>query len=681
MLAAPPETARSASAVELASHTPPPIRNATRLHDASALAALTALTLFAQPHLLAAETLISVDSASQFYPWYAFLGQNLMAGHIPGWNPATFSGTPFAANPLSGWTYLPAMLFFGVLPLPGAAKAYLIFHPLLAAWSTYALGRALGLGRLGAFVAALAYANTGFLQIQNSCCFAFASVYAWLPLALVGAEGALRSTRLTTRAAWWGLAGVGLSQIVAAWLGQGTYYAALLIGGYIAYRTLLVPAAGAKPGGQAQLGRLLQHEAGVFVFGAALAAAGLLPRIEFNALSNLAGGYMAGDARVGGLRPEQWVFLAMPGFWYVGASVLVLAVGAPLLVRGRLGMAAWYFGATSLIAVILSDTFETPLDWLLYHLLPGFGSLHPHAPERILTVAYLGPALLAGATITVAHDKGWWIRPGFAHGIAGAVAPMLVVLLLTADLAASGARARTDRALRDPLDGIAALAPVDLSTYYQASGAAAFLQQQLMESPFRYFGYAPDVHGQPIAYTVRFLEPRTADLEVNNHALPLGLYDIQGYDASHLRGYDSFLAALNGQTQNYHNAQVFPRGLSSPLLDLLNARYLIVPAHSDAVDAPALERFPNTVYQDGQVRILENLHAFPRAWIVRSATQVTAGSPPADIASGYVDPRQTALLEDRPPPLESPADPSGDQALLSSYEADRLAVHTVTAAP
>jgi hypothetical protein len=202
-----------------------------------------------------------------------------------------------------------------------------------------------------------------------------------------------------------------------------------------------------------------------------------------------------------------------------------------------------------------------------------------------------------------------------------------------------------------------------------------------MESPFWYFGCAPDDHGQPIAYTVRFLEPSTADLEVNNHALPLGLYDIQGYDASHLRGYDSFLAALNGQTQNYHNAQVFPRGLSSPLLDLLNARYLIVPAHSDAVDAPALERFPNTVYQDGQVRILENLHAFPRAWIVHSATQVTAGSPAADIASGSIDPRQTALLEDLPPPLESPADPSGDQALLSSYEADRLAIHTVTAAP
>src|SRR4029077_12742922 len=149
---------------------------------------------------------------------------------------------------------------------------------------------------------------------------------------------------------------------------------------------------------------------------------GLFPRLEFNALSNLAGGYVGADARVGGLRPEQWVFLAMPGLWYVGASVLVLAAAAPFLVRGRLGRPVWYLGATSLIALILSDTFETPLDQLLYHLLPGFAHLHPHAPERILTVAYLGPALLAGATISVAHTKGWWIRTVLRSGVLRAMA-------------------------------------------------------------------------------------------------------------------------------------------------------------------------------------------------------------------------------------------------------------------
>jgi len=83
------------------------------------------------------------------------------------------------------------------------------------------LARALGLNAIGAFVAGVAYANSGFLQLQNLCCFAFASVYAWLPLALLGAEQALRSKRWATRVGWWGIAGLAMSQILAAWLGQG----------------------------------------------------------------------------------------------------------------------------------------------------------------------------------------------------------------------------------------------------------------------------------------------------------------------------------------------------------------------------------------------------------------------------------------------------------------------------
>ena len=642
---------------------------------------LVVLTLVAQPHLLAPDTLVSLDSASQFFPWYAFMGETLRAGHIPGWNPATFSGTPFAANPLSGWTYVPAMLLFTLLPLSLAAKAYLLFHPLFAAWISYALARALGLTRLGAFVAALAYANSGFLQIQNSCCFAFASVYAWLPLALLGAERAIRSTRRTNRFSWYGVAAFALSQIVAAWLGQGSYYASLIIAGYIAYRTLLIPRASLR----AQIAKVVQHEFAILAFGAALAAAGLIPRIEFTSLSNLAGGYASEDGRVGGLRLEQWVFLVMPGMWYAGASVLLLATAAPFLARRALDGAVWYFGATAFIALILSNTFETPLDQFIYHVLPGFEHLHPHAPERILTVAYLGPALLAGVTISALQGGRWWMRRISTSAIRGVAAVALVIGIVTVDLAVGGAKARLDRSPGDPLDGIATLAPVNLNSYYQTSGAAAFLQQRLAVSPSRFFGYAPNVGGRMLAYTVRWLDPRTESLLVNNRAVALGLEDIQGYDASHVRRYDQYLAMLNGHTQNYHNADVFSRGPNSPLLDLLNARYVIVPRedHTDPADvSPALQRFAQ-VYTDEHVRILENPSALPRAWIVHTATQIgpEATSAPALIAAGSVDPRHTAVLETAPPRLEIPSDPSLDRALLTSYEPDRLGVSTSTTAP
>src|SRR6188508_2196585 len=52
------------------------------------------------------------DILAFYLPWYSLLGQQLRDFNIPGWNPHLFSGTFFAADPQSGWTYLPTMLSF-----------------------------------------------------------------------------------------------------------------------------------------------------------------------------------------------------------------------------------------------------------------------------------------------------------------------------------------------------------------------------------------------------------------------------------------------------------------------------------------------------------------------------------------------------------------------------------------
>ncbi|MDQ3856213.1 MAG: hypothetical protein M3281_07460, partial [Chloroflexota bacterium] len=69
--------------------------------------------------------MVGLDSSVFFYPMFSYLGQSLRAGDIPQWNPWLLSGAPFAADPQSGWMYLPAMLLFTVLPLELAAKSYL----------------------------------------------------------------------------------------------------------------------------------------------------------------------------------------------------------------------------------------------------------------------------------------------------------------------------------------------------------------------------------------------------------------------------------------------------------------------------------------------------------------------------------------------------------------------------
>src|SRR4030088_1573777 len=98
-----------------------------------------------------------MDTATAFYPWYTYLGENLRSGHVPMWNPHQFAGTPFAADPESRWTYPPAMLFFTLLPLVQAATGFLLFHGLLAGLATYAFARSLQIPPIGAIASAIAY--------------------------------------------------------------------------------------------------------------------------------------------------------------------------------------------------------------------------------------------------------------------------------------------------------------------------------------------------------------------------------------------------------------------------------------------------------------------------------------------------------------------------------------------
>src|SRR5919112_698895 len=77
---------------------------------------ILALTLVAGWDLVSGGVVVSKDPITQYYPWYSYLGEGLRSLDIPAWNPSQFSGAPFAGDPLSGWTYMPAMILFTILP-------------------------------------------------------------------------------------------------------------------------------------------------------------------------------------------------------------------------------------------------------------------------------------------------------------------------------------------------------------------------------------------------------------------------------------------------------------------------------------------------------------------------------------------------------------------------------------
>ncbi len=683
-------------------------------------------TLVAAWHLLRGGTMIGEDAAAFFYPMFAELGRRLAAGDIPAWSTHQLSGAPFAADPQSGWGYVPAMLLFALFPLAAAVQTMLMFHLALAGLATYALGRVLGLGIAGALIGAVAYQHAALTYLRADCCMAHIQVGAWFPALLVGAELALQSRTWRSRIVWWGAAAFALSQIFAGWLGQGAYYTGLVLGGYLLYRTLIAPAAdpGRRP--LARVVALLLHSAAIGAWGVALAATGILPRLEYNGQTFLAGGVYggqaAGEAIIGGWTVRQAVTeLLGHGVFFTGGAVLALAALAGLA-RGRHATPAFAALAIGILLLTGPALDPNPIQTLLYHLLPRFESINRHFPQRATLVFALAPALLAGATVDALpswRHRRWlvlalaWLPLGaglliatrdvtvprptlVAAALAGALIvasvlvpgritaarwliPAALMVLVVADLQIGN---------RGTMIPSRDFHRTDLDRYYAPGGAGRFLQQAaLMEPPFRFVGYDPGIHPptdlRAPLYRYHFADPRTYALIVNNRASVLGLDDVQGYNPIQSRRYVEFQTALNGFVQEYREANVYAGGLSSPLLDLLNARYIVIPAQipADRLDLQQLVRDDPTVYQDDQSRVLLNQDAVPRAWIVHQAIRMERDGDLTPLANGSVDPRQVALLETDLPSLAQPTDPTADVATIVSSEPDVIRLRTGTGAP
>ncbi len=690
--------------------------------DALGLFTLLVVTGIAAWPIVVGGTMVGQDTAAFFYPTFQALGDRLLAGDVPGWNPAQFAGVPFAADPESGWMSLPAMLFFALFPVAIAAKVWLLFHLLLAATGAYVLSRLLGLGLIGSVVAAIAYELSGLMYARTICCPAYSQVAAWLPALLVATEMSLRSASRRSQFGWLAASGLCLSQVFVAWLGQGAYYTLFAFSTFVAYRSLVSPPNPSR----SRLSRIARCAVtGIAppVIGAGMAAAAILPRLEYIPRTNLADGYsgtLSWAAMLGGWDPTLAARqLLNPSFYYAGGATLALAAIGVVVGRGR--HLSPYFALVSLATLILAQRESSWFHRLLYWLLPQFEELHQHWPERDMVIFYLGPAMLAGIAVNALPDLLRLRRLFVAATLIVALAAVVVAsrygpiasnsllfvflvtgillilshlslkmtwavglflgLLVTIDLLNAG-RFNMAHGLYGGFHKSAEVFP------YRESAAAAWLRERSSESaaPMRYFGYDPGIHQgrtTPMLYRYSFADPRAVAIMVNNRATALGLQDIQGYNPIQPQRYVDFMAALNGFFQEYHEANVYARGLRSPLLPLLNARSIVVPATilPERADLMKLaERYP-TVYADASVRILDNTDALPRAWLVRDVRQVAAGEALTQIATGSLDPRQVALVEGSPPALSPGSAAERDEVEIVDWEPDQVQIRVAATSP
>ncbi len=137
-----------------------------------------------------------------------------------------------------------------------------------------------------------------------------------------------------------------------------------------------------------------------------------------------------------------------------------------------------------------------------------------------------------------------------------------------------------------------------------------------------------------------------------NTGMLYGLEDVRGYDSIIPRQYVQYMEQAYPQWGLAYNrinaipAQT-PEALDSPLLDMLNVRFVLT---REPIDRPGYALAYGDPGVPGQTLIYENLEALPRAYTVPQA-RVIADEAERLAALATLDPRREVIIES---PLESP---------------------------
>ncbi|MEX1046859.1 MAG: hypothetical protein WD757_01290 [Actinomycetota bacterium] len=636
------------------------------------------------------------DVLSFWLPRWCYMGERLAQGEIPLWNPFLQTGTPYAADPQSGWLLAPVMALFTALPCGTAMRAYIVLNPLLAGLGLYWFLRKEGLARLSATVGGLAMAMA-IATSSVGTSMPFAGTLAWTPWVLLGASGYLSAKKWAPRLAWLGLGAFAWTQVAGAHMSHGLFMCTLALTAYLVARAIH----------QVRDGERKRWPAAAFVVGFLFflplaGAAVFLPRIDLLERSSLHDGY---TALTDTSRPGQAELnLAEAGVWsawplalgstpgaYAGAVVL-LCVPAALRTRKRIYL-LWAFGAATVFAYLMTLDLFVGSGWFrdLVLRLP-FGDAYLHNPARLRHLLLLAVPVLGALGVQGFLDRPpekrslyKWLGASVALFLLlplalGAFPKRLILFAVGAAIAIPLliALARGKKWARIAVPGVLAvelLASALFSSMYEG-GAVYFglehkgpwitAEQTLIPGPLRYPTVDVDEYltpgpiarelmkhpedrymtwAPPTAFFVKGYLFRQQEQDwpalFNGRGMLFGIEDALGYNPVQLPGYWSFIRATN-RLPIFYNASL----IQDPSLEdvrLLGVRYLVVPTALE----PPIEA--TRVVVEGPFALWKITNAEPRASVVTDWVVVGSEEEALEIVTqpGF-DPAKTAVLTEDP---------------------------------
>lgn len=615
-----------------------------------------------------------MDTIGYFLTNHCFLGKSLAAGRIPAWNPYSMGGIPFAADPLSGWMYLPAMVLYAALPCTTALRFFIVLQPLLAGLGMYWFLRSEGISRVSSTAGGVAL-SLALAGMAGAVALPFAALVAWTPMALAATSRFVQAPGWPGRLAWAGLAALAWGQLAGAHMSHSAVVGGLAVVAYLAGK---VPAL--IRGGMIGKGEAF---AALAVLGGAVVVlnlAFLLPRLAYLPRSSLSLGYKriaeltyllpglpprpfrVGHAMGLDFLPEA---LTPPGAYFSALAPLVLV--AAFRDRRRRSVAV-ALAAYALACFVLSLGSVARALRPVAEAIP-LGDFYLHRPDRF------GYGVLVPIAVLTAMGMEAWAneRPGRSRALMAA--PGVTLLAATAfavggvhlSLFLVGAAAvvllGVAVARRPALLLVApAVMSVDLSVHAllaQRSGEGGWPFGRLREPDRTVASYVQEdgvvraVRAAPSGRLASLGSGREAILRTTLRSLPYGIEEAQGMTPAQSFRYFAFVRSVSRRRMFQNKGLlVAPRDVA---FDLLQVSWVAVPSGSrfrPPGGVPVLVDEGWILYRRPDVP--------PRASVVSSWTVLPADTALARASSSTFDPSRTVLLETDPGFASGLGGPSGD---------------------
>ncbi len=605
------------------------------------------------------------DCLQSYYPRRVLSREALLAGRIPLWDPTSFCGQPFLANFQSGVFY-PVNLLLLPLSAERALGAYVWLHLLLAAVGMYLFLSSIRVSSVPSLAGALLFAANGALAVRTGQSTMLATP-AWIPLLLFLAGRVARGGNpLPLALAWTCMVLSGFPPILA--------YGALLILPWALWCWW--------PGRKERGGAKLLSLAGGFALGTGMAAAQLLPTLEFISQSGRIR-FAYETLLSSSWHPAMLIRLLLPRFFgspldgtdwfhllsrgnghyfqsfistgaYAGAGTLLLAAaGAAVWRSSRTARFFLFAGGTG--ALVL---FGTPL-LRVVSLVPGLGGARVdrvvHIPVIALVVlASIGldraargetarrtliagwaVLLLAGVGLTLMRDSaalalaGPPVLPYLARlsPMSGALLPLafLTAVAFVVVFAAGAPR----RGWMIPLAAI--LLVGDAAIDSRRCHVTMPGEKLPRETPGVRFLVDRSDRGRVVRYEDDVLPPSLPGL--------FGVSDVAGYNALTIRSYRGYYAAMAPPSVKERRINPLKAVVSvhSPLLDRVAGRWVISACGTTPPDLP--------VMYDAEMTVFENEDAYPRAYLTYRLAAVNSPRQAFELLSNPSTPRLTTTLE------------------------------------